>query len=220
MTQLPDTNRLVQLEAQLRSDCAEAARRLWRIGNALLEVRREELWRHRDCTSFNDWLHRYSILSRATAYRAIQVAEQFSGEQAALYGSDKLSAASHYLSATRQKESPGELSALNVRVRDETGAWEAVPFNEASAETIRAAARAIKAAARMRQVPKSVRKQMTNLSAALPTASKRASSRRVSVSRHGSGRLLATFKDVPVDEIPAFIAALQAFLAAGDGLGD
>ena len=51
MTQLPDTNRLVQLEALIRADSAEAARRLWRIGTALLVVRRDELWRHRDCAS-------------------------------------------------------------------------------------------------------------------------------------------------------------------------
>ena len=79
MTQLPDTNSLIQLEALIRADSAEAARRLWRIGTALLEVRRDELWRHRDCGSFNDWLQGYSVLSRPTAYRAMQVAEQFSG---------------------------------------------------------------------------------------------------------------------------------------------
>ena len=44
------------------------ARRLWRIGNALLEVRLDELWRHRDCASFNDWLRGYSVLSRPTPY--------------------------------------------------------------------------------------------------------------------------------------------------------
>ncbi len=69
-------------------------------------------------------------------------------------------------------------------------------------------------------MPKTTRQQMTALSTALPTAAKKPSARRVRVARYRSGRLLATFKEVPVDELPAFIEALQAFWAAGGQVAD
>lgn len=217
MSQLPATSRLAQLEASIRADHANAARRIWSIGNAMLEVRRDELWRQRDCKSFHDWLRRYCDMSRSAAYRAMQIAEQFSGEQAALYGTDKLNAASHYLGATKQQEAPGALSALQLRVRGEGGTWDTVPFAEASPETIRAAAREVSETQSRRQVPKALRERMAQLSVALPTVTKKASKSRVRVARHRSGRLVATFKEVPVDEMPAFIAMLQAHWGEGGG---
>ena len=183
----------------------------------MLEVRRDELWRLRGCRSFNDWLGHCCSVSRSTAYRSMRVAEPFSGEQAALYGTDKLNAASHYLSATLQEEAPGELGALRLRVRGERGAWDTVPFAEASPEVIRAAAREVADTRSKRQVPKALRERMAQLSVALPALSQRAPARRVRVARHPSGKLMATFKDVPVDEIPAFIAMLQEYWTAGGG---
>ena len=92
-------------------------------------------------TSFDAWLIEFEVFSRATAYRAMRIAEEFSSAMFERFGKEKLTAAIEYLGATKQTELAGDILSLQVRIRGEDGQWTTVPFVDARPAQIREAIR-------------------------------------------------------------------------------
>jgi len=157
-------------------------------------------------------------VSRQWAYRAMRVAREFNAEMAARFGIEKLNAAVAYLEATRAEEQPGDILATDLRVRGEEGRFEKVPFVEATQAQVWEAVELLgEAKVRRVPVPKEVGQRAKALEKALPPAPqglKRGA--RVRLSRGKDGRLAATFRAIPLDELEQFVEALRAHLAEGD----
>ena len=82
-----------------------------------------------------------------------------------------------------------------------------MPVNAASAAEVRQAAALVEQTQSKRKVPTALRQRARKLSSTL-SGGRRAD--RVAVSRGSGGALMVSFKQVPVAEMAAFIAALQA----------
>lgn len=207
-------NRLHSLEAEVEQRWAEAARNLWQVGRCLLEVRDEELWRDDGHLTFDAWLDSDRVcVGRVSGYKALRVAEHFGGEMAARFGTEKLNAAVSYLQATSKEEKPGDLLALDVRLRGEDGRWHNVPFVDASTAQIRQAIQLLGERRRGSRVPKELHSKISTLNAALPkVAEGRFKTTKVTVKRRRNGQLMLSMQEVPIEDLDAFIAAVRAHL--------
>ena len=205
--------RLGALQAEIRRLYADTARSVWHIGACLLEIQRSELWREGGHTSFATWLVESSQpISAASAWKGMRIAQHFSAEMAARFGSEKLDAAVGYLGATVKDEQPGDLLAVQVRIRGEGGVWTAVPFAEASTGQIREATRALGHKKRVTWAPPEVRAQVAKLNKTLAKAPGLGGAA-VGVRRNRAGRVVLSMSGVPVDGLAAFFALAQGHLA-------
>lgn len=215
-------DRLRQLETEVRARNADLARDLWRMGNTLREVRRDELWRDGGYKGFDSWLAATGVTGRTTAYKAMRVSRVFAEEMAARFGTEKLVAALSYLNATSKEEQPGDLLAVQVRVRDEDGAWAAVPFVEASASQIREAASSLGQQKRRRALPAELRKRVTRLNKRVARSKGGDRSARLRLRRNKAGKVMVSLTSVPLDEFETYVAKVRAELrqdAVGGGAG-
>ena len=203
-------NRLHALEAEVRARYAEAARSLWHIGQCVLEVQQSELWREDGLPTFGAWLDSDRVpLGRASAYKALRIAEHFSSETASRFGTEKLDAAVGYLKATRKDEQPGDLLALNVRLRGDDGAWTSVPFVDATTGQIREAMQLMGHGQRDARVPAEVQGRVERLNRAIPQAGGAWQGAKVNVRRNRAGRVVLAMHGVPVDDLEGFLAMVR-----------
>ncbi len=214
MSDLARTDRLRHLETQVRARNADLARDLWRMGNDLREVRRDELWRQGGYTGFDHWLANTGVTGRTTAYKAMRVARAFAEEMAARFGTEKLVAGLAYLNATAKEEQPGDLLAVQVKVRDEAGSWTSVPFVEASAGQIREAATSLNQRKRKRAVPAKLRKRVERLNQTVAKSKAAFNSARVGVRKDKTGQVMVSLTSVPLAELEAYVAKVRAELTA------
>lgn len=215
MTQLSRSQRLDLLNKVVRQSCAEIARELWQMGQALREVQRDELWRDAGYGGFDAWLEGSQLVGKSTAYKAMRVAEQFGEEMAVRFGTEKLNATLGYLSATGKDEKPGDVMALKVRVRGQDGTWTTVPFVEASASQIRQAVQNVRASQRQAGLPADLRKRAEGLNRDVPKAQPQFRSSRLKVHQDRSGQVLVSVQGVPLEHFEAYVAEVRARLLGG-----
>lgn len=204
--------RLRDLETEVRTRNADLARNLWHMGNALREVQRDELWRDDDHAGFDDWLAATRVTGRSTAYKAMRVAAVFNEEMAARFGTEKLAAGLSYLDATGKDEQPGELLAVRVKIRDETGAWTGVPFLDASVRQIREAVAHLNQARHSRALPEDLRERVQRINAEVPEVAQAFKTTRVSVRRNKAGQVTVSLASVPLDQFDAYVAEVRGRL--------
>jgi hypothetical protein len=205
MTEIVDRarrERLNSIKKSLGSLDQRVARATWEWGNLLAEVERDELWREDGAATFSAWLEDEVGVSRTSAARAITVARNFNVEMAERFGTRKLAAAVAYLELTAREERPGDILALDLRIRGESGQFVTVPFVKASARQVEAACAEIRAAergreekARLRDLDADVRARATRLAEALPAAPKgTVRGDRVAVKKGADGRMAVSIQ--------------------------
>lgn len=113
-----------------------------------------------------------------------------------------------------EEEAPGDIQALDVRVRGEHGAWTTVPFRDASAVQIRESVRLLQQAKRPgRSTPSDWQNKAQALAEALPPPPQGLRRHdRVQLHRGTDGRLAVSIRAVGIDELAALVQALQAHL--------
>lgn len=211
----PLARRLHRIQAEIETLRGEGARVLYRLGVLLREVEDEELWRASPHPSMSDWLEAEAQVSRTSARRAITVARHFNEEIAVRYGLEKLYQGLRYLELTRKAEQPGDLIALDLRLRGPTGRFTTVPFHEATVRQIQDAIAVLEA---RRDAPPRIEAaldaRVTALEAALPAvpAGVRAVDQRVEVQRAKNGAMTISFRQIPLDELEGFLEAVRAEL--------
>jgi hypothetical protein len=215
-------DRLQSIKKSLGSLDQSVARATWEWGHLLAEVDRDELWREDGATSFTEWLETEIDVSRASALRAIAVARHFSVDMAERFGPRKLAATVTYLELTAKDEQPGDVLALDFRVRGPSGAFVSVPFAEASVRQIEEACAEVRAAvrgkaekARLRDLDADVRERARKLAEVLPAAPKgTVRGDRVAVKKGKDGRMAVSIQGIPVDELDAAIEALRSIASS------
>lgn len=208
--------RLADIEQDLEKLEAVAASTIVHAGRRLLEVRRDELWHEDGSRSFTDWLQKKTRFSRASAYKAMDVAEHFTPEMAERFGPEKLWAGLRYVDATGAEEQPGDLVALRVRIRGRDGTWKSIPFTEASTREIHDAVSILKAttSGRENDLPDDLENRIAQLAERLPAAPKGTSrGQRAKIRRGRDGRLALDLKGIPLDEIETVLEVVRAELA-------
>ena len=210
-------HRLRAATARVQTLKGDGARVLYALGTVLREVEEAELWRAGGHSAFSVYLEEEAQVARTTAYRAIEVARHFNEDQAVRYGFDKLSLGLRYMALTRAVEQPGDLIAADLRLRGPGGRYTSVPFHTA---TIRQLQEAIIVATARRALPvyaDDLDARLVRLKAALPPPppGMTAAKDRVEVARTRGGAVALTFRQIPLTELAAFVAALQAELEAG-----
>ena len=215
MPDLTRRHRLTSLEAQIRTSYTEAARNLWRTGVALCQVRDDELWRDAGHLGFDAWLQTTGLLGRTSAYKAMRIASEFSEDQAARFGTEKLDAGIHLLAATAKEEQPGDLLAGSIAIRNRDGTFDSVPFIQASPDQIHKAAARLGRARRQRSVPQNLREQVKRLHHDLAQLKPSLKATKVTARHDKQGRVVVSVSALLLDDLADFVAAVRAQLAAG-----
>lgn len=204
---------LRDVTSQIRTLRGRAAGVLYELGVLLRRVEDEELWRAGPYTSLSDYLERGVDVSETTARRCIQVTRHFNLEMAQRYGLDKLSRGLRYLELTGKAEKPGDLVAADLRNRGPDGRFVKVPFNEATSRQIDEAIRIEleRREARAHKAPEGMDDRLRRMSEAMPSlpGGVRAVKRRVEATKTRGGEVVLTFRQVPMSELRAFVAALE-----------
>ncbi len=224
MTQIVDRDRhsrVTAIKDQLRAVDQSVARALWDWGRLLGEVERDELWKDDGAPTFTEGLDTELDVSRRSATRAITVARHFSAEMVERFGTRKLAATVTYLELTAKDEQPGDILALDVRVRGDSGRFVTVPYPKASARQIEDACGDLRSVdrgkaenARLKDLGTDVRDRAAKLSKALPEAPDgTVRGDRVAVKKGKDGRLAVTIQGIPVDDLETVIEALRRHLA-------
>jgi hypothetical protein len=128
--------------ARLRSLQRDLRGNAWKIGRELAQVASLGLHRSRGFDSLKAYADATLGISRDTALQAMRVAEAFGERMVIDHGVEKLDRALRYLSATPERDAPGDLPAMTLRVPDAQGDVREVPFAEVTIAQIRAATRA------------------------------------------------------------------------------
>lgn len=210
--------RLRAIHEEIDSLRGEGARVLYRLGVLLREVEEGELWRESGQAGFGAWLENEADIGRSTAYRAIAVATHFNEEIAARYGVDKLYQGLRYLELTRRAEQPGDLIALDLRLRDARGRFITVPFHTASVRQIQDAIQLLGArGSGAAKLEDGLDARLSRLESSLPApaAGLRQAKRRVEAVRTRDGKVSLSFRQIPLDDLEAFVAALRRELLEG-----
>ena len=210
-----DRARLREIGREIHTLRGEGARVLYRLGLLLREVESGELWRSGGFGGFGEWLEEEADIGRSTAYRAMAVVRHFNEEIAARYGFDKLYLGLRYMELTRRAEQPGDLIAADLRLRDARGRFITVPFHEASVRQIQDAI-AVQSARRSARpsLDEGLGDRLDRLEAALPApvAGMRKAKRRVEVLRSRGGEVSLSFRQIPLEQLDAFLQAVRAEL--------
>lgn len=217
-SQPPSRARLREIDAEIAHLRDQGARVLYRLGVLLREVDTDELWRESGEPSFAAWLENQADIGRSTAYRAIAVVTHFNEDIAARYGVDKLYQGLRYLELTRRVEQPGDLIALDLRLRDERGRYITVPFHTASVRQVQDAIALLgeRGNAQVR-LEEALEARLSRLESALPApaAGLRPAKQRVEVVRTRGGRVSLSFRQIPLDELEGFVDAIRRELLEG-----
>lgn len=208
-----DAATLATITARIHALRSQAAGELYELGVLLRRVQDEQLWRAGDYTSFSDYLQRGADVSRTTALRCVAVARHFNLDIAQRYGLDKLSLGLRYLELTGKDEQPGDLIAAELRNRGPDGRFMAVPFHEATRDQIEEAIAIERGRQRSseRRAPDDVARRVDALAKRLPALpmGARPAKRRVETTKTARGEVLFTFKQIPLSELRAFLAAVE-----------
>lgn len=210
--QPPARARLREIHEEITSLRGEGARVLYRLGVLLREVEEGELWRESGQTGFGAWLENEVDVGRSTAYRAIAVATHFNEDIAVRYGMDKLYQGLRYLELTRRAERPGDLIALDLRLRDARGRFITVAFHTASVRQVQDAIALLgERSARRATLEDGLDARLGRLESALPSpaAGLRRAKRRVEAVRTRDGKVSLSFRQIPLDELEAFVDAIR-----------
>jgi hypothetical protein len=201
--------RLDMLTREIVERRGKVGRGLYEIGIRLALIAKDKLWRGGAHDSFEDYLASEVQFSRSTAYRLIRIARAFDARIVARHGVEKLDLAVRYLKAAKVPPN-GNAMSTPLRVRDSGGKYIKRTLDDASSDEIQAALRAQRQQPTQRPIPGRLRENMRELEARLPAApagSHRGSRIRLRSAR--DGRIAVSFHAIPVDELAAFIKALQ-----------
>lgn len=217
-SQPPSRARLREIDAEIAHLRDQGARVLYRLGVLLREVDTDELWRESGEPSFAAWLENQADIGRSTAYRAIAVVTHFNEDIAARYGVDKLYQGLRYLELTRRVEQPGDLIALDLRLRDERGRYITVPFHTASVRQVQDAIAVLtERSSRPAKLDEDLDARLGRLVSGLPApaAGLRPVKERVEVVRTREGKVSLSFRQIPLEELAAFVEAIRRELLDG-----
>ena len=201
------------ITAQIHTLRGTAAAVLYELGTLLRQVDDEDLWQAGGFSSFTDYLERGVDVSETTARRAIGVARHFNLDIAQRYGLDKLSRGLRYLEVTGKTEQPGDLIAAELVLRGPDGRYQRVSFHEATGRQIDEAIRIAlqRRSAQAHRAPEDVADRLDRLREALPElpSGVRAAKQRVEATRTRKGEVVLTFRQIPLAELRAFVAAVE-----------
>lgn len=201
--------RLHEINRSIRAHQGRAAVMLYQVGAWMIEVEEARLWEADEHPSFDAWLSDALDLSRTVAYKAMRVARHFNREMVERYGIEKLNAGLRYLELTHAEEKAGDLIAADLRLRGPEGRYVSVPFHEASANQVKAAAQLlVREKARGRGVPEQTRAWASRVGEALTASTGHAAP--LALKQGRGGKLSVRFAEVPVEDLAAFARALLA----------
>lgn len=185
-----------------------AAVHLYRLGARLAQVKADELYRARDFASFEDYLKGGAGVGRTTAYNLIAMAGMYNEVIAERWGMEKMDAVRRYVNATPAEERPEDVFAAQLRVRGDDGVFTRVPINDASATQVEAAIKLLQDAKDGgTALPAKVRKQASDLEAALRSAGIPVSS--IKAVKRKDGKHALDIRGVALDDIASLAATLQ-----------
>ncbi len=191
----------------------DVAKNLHAMGVRLTRIKQESLWEHGGYGGFDDYLERAVELGRTTAYELIRISRSFTEPVAARHGYDKLRAAMTWMATAPKEEQTGDVFSSPIKLRDDAGRFETKPMREASATEIREATEILRdARAGSARITQDVKERMRRLEQRLPEAPRGTQSgQRIRLRRGRDGKIAVTFQAIPLDELRAFIAALEKF---------
>ncbi|MEK6607192.1 MAG: hypothetical protein AABZ30_05965, partial [Myxococcota bacterium] len=162
---------LREIVSAIRGLQADIGRNLYELGRLLATARDHELWRGADRASFASWVEEDLDMGRSTAYRAIDVYENFSPTIAARYGPEKLEALVAYIHATPADERPGDILAHRLRLRADDGRFVHKSVHQAQAVEVWDAVGLLNEAKLGRdRIPRALRDGVTRLAERMPAA--------------------------------------------------
>lgn len=207
----PDQRRLRELSARVQELKGGAAAAFYELGLVLGEIQDEQLWRSDGYTSFHDYLSRAVDVSPTTARKVVQIARHFNLEIAERYGFEKLSKGLRYLELTKRDERPGDLIAAELRNRGPDGRYVTIPFHKATGQQVEEAIALERSRRRRAPGPAAISERLSSVSRALPPvpAGVRASKNRVEATQTRKGEVLLSFRQIPLRELRAFLAAIE-----------
>lgn len=210
-TSLPTTT-LDTLTHELVDLKRDVAKNLHAMGVRLARIKEEALW-EQGYTGFDDYLARGVELGRTTAYELIRISRSFAEPVAAQHGYDKLRAAISWMATAPKEAQTGDVFSSPIKLRDDAGRFETKPMRDASATEIREATELLRdARAGSARITQEVKERLRHLETQLPDAPQGTQSgQRIRLRRGRDGKIAVTFQAIPLDDLRAFISALQRF---------
>ena len=123
---------------------AAIGRNFYELGKVLARVRDRKLYEAGGHLTFDAYLRAEVSISRASAFKFIDIAETFSEKIARALGPEKLAAALRYVNLTPEDEAPGDVPDLLVPVVSKDGRRARKSIREATVSEVDAAARALR----------------------------------------------------------------------------
>ncbi|MBW2700215.1 MAG: hypothetical protein JRF33_05300 [Deltaproteobacteria bacterium] len=118
--------------------------RFWDLGQCLLRVHDRAIYAQAGFESFDQYLGRKGVsISRATAYRFMELARHFTRSMARKHSQAKLLASIKLAKATPEQDRPIDVLAYQIEVRDAKGKTQFKPFKDATGHEIKLAAQRI-----------------------------------------------------------------------------
>jgi len=209
---VPERNAALEAHTQrILAAKGRLARDFYEIGTRLAEIRHEGLWEAGGYDGYDDYLRRAVDIPASSAWRYVRIAAEFNAEIAARYGVEKLDALISWMNATPAAELPGDVFAKKIRIRGASGRFQQVPVPKARAAEIREATRLLQDAKQGgARIPVAVTRQLDKLSAALAGSSR--AKGRVTARRDRQGNVVLAFNRIPLDELAAFVRAIEETL--------
>lgn len=209
----PPLSTLDNLTHELVSLKQDVAKNLHAMGVRLARIKEEGLWEHGGYAGFDDYLTRAVELGRTTAYELIRISRSFTEPVATRHGYDKLRAAMSWMATAPKEEQTGDVFSAPIKLRDEAGRFETKPMREASATEIREATELLRdARAGSARITREVKDRLRQLESQLPEAPRGTQSgQRIRLRRGRDGKIAVTFQAIPLDELRAFISALETY---------
>ena len=201
-----DRNELERLTRVIEDAKSEAGRNLWLIGASLIHIRDQRLWTAGSYANFTDYAESGAQVSRSYGYDLMAIAAQFNEAVSERYGIDKLDAAVRYLRATPGSERPGDLLAADIKLKGDDGRFLSKPLHEASTHEIRQATTLVQQAKAARNKPgPEFLDAADRVASQLPAVKGVSAKTRVQVKKAKDGRVVVTFRDIPIDQLEAFV---------------
>jgi hypothetical protein len=191
----------------------DVAKNLHAMGVRLTRIKEESLWEQGDYSGFDDFLERGVALGRTTAYELIRISRSFAEPVAEQHGYDKLRAAMSWMATAPKEEQTGDVFSSPIKLRDDTGRFETKPMHDATATEIREATEILRETrAGSARITRDVKDRIRRLETQLPEAPRGTQSgQRIRLRRGRDGKIAVTFQAIPLDDLRAFITALERF---------
>lgn len=212
-TLTPSAVAISRLSRQAQALAADIAEHFYELGRIFAHIVDGERYREAGSETFADYVRDEVGLSRATAYRAMDLYRNYSAGVARRFRISKLEAGLAYLRATPRQERPGDLIAATLRIRGQGGRFVRRKFIDASVKEIHQATALVLAENYGRTVPARLRKRVARLAQKLPEAPARlVRGDRIRMQRdEKTGDYFASFIAIPVNELDEYIAFLREF---------